>query len=145
MPRGGAVVFGDPYGTPRLRAGRLAGKTCPRHVFLHCSLRVPTREIQKQQPHQRWSCCFCLRAIKGYFRVFGEWELSLRFPQKVGSDSEPSQSVFNFSSLFTLHSSLEKVAEENGEKREKRREKSEENKKKKPLTRLFLFGAREET
>ena len=43
-------------------------------------------------------------------------------------------------SLFSLLSSLEKVAVENGEKREKRRVKSEEYKKKKPLTRLFLFA-----
>ena len=49
--------------------------------------------------------------------------------------------LFSFlSSLFSLLFSLEKVAEGNGEKSEERREKSEENKKKKPLTRLFLFG-----
>ena len=47
---------------------------------------------------------------------------------------------YHFSSLFSFLSSLEKVAEGNGEKSEERREKSEENKKKKPLTRLFLFG-----
>ena len=47
---------------------------------------------------------------------------------------------YRFSSLFSLHFSLEKVAGENGEKREERREKSEEHKKKKPPRRLFLFG-----
>ena len=47
---------------------------------------------------------------------------------------------YHFSSLFSFLSSPEKVAEGNGEKSEERREKSEEYKKKKPLTRLFLFG-----
>ena len=50
---------------------------------------------------------------------------------------------YHFSSLFSFLFSLEKVAEGNGEKSEERREKSEENKKKKPLTRLFLFGGGE--
>ena len=51
-----------------------------------------------------------------------------------------AEQSYHFSSLFSFLSSLEKVAEGNGEKSEERREKSEENKKKKPLTRLFLFG-----
>ena len=49
--------------------------------------------------------------------------------------------LFSFLSyLFTG-----KVAEVNGEKSEERKVKSEENKKKKPLTRLFLFGGDDET
>ena len=51
--------------------------------------------------------------------------------------------IMGLASLFSFLSSLEKVAEGNGEKSEERREKSEENKKKKPLTRLFLFGGEE--
>ena len=47
---------------------------------------------------------------------------------------------YRFFSLFSFLSSLENVAEGNGEKSEERREKSEEYKKKKPLMRLFLFG-----
>ena len=39
---------GDPYGTPRLRASRVAALTCPRHVIHYRSLRVP-REICKKR------------------------------------------------------------------------------------------------
>ncbi len=50
--------YGDPYGTPRLRAGRGTALTCPRQAIHSRALRVPTRRIQKQTPHLRWSVCF---------------------------------------------------------------------------------------
>ena len=60
---------------------------------------------------------------------------------KYRTNNRFAEQSYRLSSLFSLLSSLEKVAEGNGEKREERREKSEENKKKKPLMRLFLSGA----
>ena len=93
---------------------------------------------------------FCLRAIKRYLRVFGAFRcLELKYRRESGRSNKNIQQKLcfaeqscRFSSLFSLLFSLEKVAVDNGEKGEERREKSEKYKKKKPLTRLFLFGAR---
>ena len=41
---------GDPYGTPRLWASRVAALTCPRHVIHSRSLRVPRGVCKKNQP-----------------------------------------------------------------------------------------------
>ena len=48
----GFVCFGDPYGTPRLRAGRGAALACPRHAIHSRALRVPreTGIIKNKQP-----------------------------------------------------------------------------------------------
>ena len=63
-----------------------------------------------------------------------------RSPHKVNA---LRSKAIRFSSLFSLLSSPEKAAAENGEKSEKRKEKSEKYQKKKPLTRLFLLGGTE--
>ena len=47
-----SCFFGDPYGTPRLRAGRGAALTCHRHVIHSRALRVPrgTRDNNNSGP-----------------------------------------------------------------------------------------------
>ena len=40
-PNGELLLFGDPYGNPRLRASRVAALTCHRHVIHYRSLRFP--------------------------------------------------------------------------------------------------------
>ena len=62
-----SLFFGDPYGTPRLRAGRGAALTCHRQVIHSRALRAPTGKMQKEQPHLRWNCPFwhiCINLIQ---------------------------------------------------------------------------------
>ena len=100
--------------------------------------------------------CFCFeitaipawRTRRGNNRCSCNVQLSRGY-ERMDCFMKPRQNVFNltFSFLFSLFSFLSSLftgksrgRKRREEKREERREKSEEYKKKKPLTRLFLFG-----
>ena len=70
------------------------------------------------------------------FCLWGTKKMSMRFWQM---DSSFAEQRYRFCSLFSLISSLEKVAVENKDKREERREKNEEYKKEKAADAAFSF------
>ena len=98
-------------------------------------------QLKKDLPKQVF---FCLCGTKKMDLRYWKNEVEPAwFLMKYPTNNRFAEQSYQVSSLFSLLSSLEKVEVKNREKREERIVKSEENKKKKPPSRLFLFGCSE--